>query len=155
MLHNTIMESPPNLHSLPSHNERAFTSFHRITQIEGRVLQFTNEDIEAQLIHLVQEEGRKAGLDSRMANNNEKERDGENPQPRQDERSLSVRPGDQTGSWWVSTSHHQWQQSISPTWCQSIRAPSCTSYQPVWVEGIEHLSLALALVLWQPQGEEA
>lgn len=91
------MESPPNLHSLLSHNEKAFTSFHRITQIGGGALQFTNKDTQAQLIHLVQEEGRRAGLDSRMANN-EKERDRENPQPRQDERSLSVRPGDQTGS---------------------------------------------------------
>ena len=58
------MESLPNLHLLPSHNEKAFTSFHRITKTEGRALQFTNEDIKARLIHLVQEEGRvnRAGL---------------------------------------------------------------------------------------------
>ena len=58
------MESLPNLYLLLSHNEKAFTSFHRITKIEGRALQFTNEDIKAQLIHLVQEEGRmnRAGL---------------------------------------------------------------------------------------------
>lgn len=104
------MESLPNLHLLPSHNEKAFTSFHRITKTEGRALQFTNEDIKARLIHLVQE-GRvnRAGLQYGQQERKRK-RPGKSTTMagRAGQwQSLSGRPEDWTGGLWVSTSHNQ------------------------------------------------
>ena len=86
------MDSLPNLYLLSNHKKKYFTSFHKITKIEGGPPPLKNEDIKAQrtmwLRQFIQSKRREEWSlpDSSMVKNKKRKIDLDNPQPLQTEK---------------------------------------------------------------------